>query len=217
MINPVFLLATPPNLGLQASAFSLHGLGNRHYSSALNHSLTQLRERFDLQHSLRQAEGFNALRMRMGRSPKRFPASPQALLDHFLRKGALPLISPIVDLYNQWSLNTGLSIGAHDLQRLHLPVSLTLTQGSEPFQALGSNSKQTLPSGEYAYIDASGQVVCRMECRQCAATALDAASTGVLCIVQGHPDTEPEYLQQVARELKADLMHCCASYLNRVA
>jgi DNA/RNA-binding domain of Phe-tRNA-synthetase-like protein len=146
-----------------------------------------------------------------------FQHRAQALLDHYLRKGALPLISPTVDLYNQWSLNSGLSIGAHDLQRLHLPVSLTLNQGSEPFQALGSSTELLLPSGEYAYIDARGQVLCRTECRQCAATALDAESTGVLFIVQSHPDTEPDYLQQVALELKADLMHCSASHLSHVA
>jgi hypothetical protein len=56
-----------------------------------------------------------------------------------------------------------------------------------------------------------------MECRQCAATALDAESTGVLFIVQGHPDTEPDYLQQVALEFKADLMHCSDSHLSYVA
>jgi DNA/RNA-binding domain of Phe-tRNA-synthetase-like protein len=217
MFNPVFRLNTPANLGLQAIAFSLHALDNQHYSSALKNSLTRLRGLFDIQHSLRQMEGFNALRVRMGRSPKRFPASPQALLDHYLRKGALRSIAPIVELYNQWSLNSGLSIGAHDLQRLHLPVSLTLTQGSEPFHALGSATSQVLPNGEYAYIDARGQVLCRMEYRQCAATALTPDSSTVLFIVQGHPGTEPEYLQQVARDLKADLMHCCASNLSRVA
>ena len=217
MFNPVFRLATPPNLGLQAIAFSLHALGNRHYSGALKDSLKRLRGLFDIQHSLRQMEGFNALRVRMGRSPKRFPASPQALLDHYLRKGALRSIAPIVDLYNQWSLNTGLSIGAHDLQRLQLPVSLTLSQGSEPFQALGSATSQALPDGEYAYMDARGQVLCRMEYRQCAGTALNPDSTTALFIVQGHPGTAPEYLRQVADELKADLLHCCASNLSRVA
>jgi DNA/RNA-binding domain of Phe-tRNA-synthetase-like protein len=219
MFNPVFRLATPPNLGLQAIAFSLHALGNRHYSGALKESLTRLRSLFDIQHSLRQMEGFNALRVRMGRSPKRFPAAPQALLEHYLCKGALRSIAPIVDLYNQWSLNSGLSIGAHDLQRLRLrlPVSLTLTQGSEPFHALGSATSQVLPDGEYAYIDARGQVLCRMEYRQCAATALSAESATVLFIVQGHPGTDHEYLQQVSGELKKDLLRCCASGVTRMA
>lgn len=217
MLSPIFRLTTPADLGLKAIAFSLHTLNNSHFSCALKDSLARLRGRFDMHASLRQMQGFDALRIRMGRSPKRFPASPQALLEHYLGKAELRSISPIVDLYNQWSLNTGLSIGAHDLQRLQLPVSLALSHAGEVFQALGSGSSVVLPDGEYIYRDARGQVLCRMEYRQCAGTALNPDSTTVLFIVQGHPGTEPEYLQQVARELKADLLHCCASNLSRVA
>ena len=211
MFSPIFCLLTPPDLGLKAIAFSLHSLSNLHYSSALQASLVRLRNNFNLQYSRREMEGFNALRLLMGRSPKRFPASPQALLDQYQRHSGLRPISPIVDLYNQWSLNSGLSIGAHDLRRLQLPASLTLTQGGEVFHALGSNTSQLLPTGEYAYLDAQGQVLCRMEYRQCEATALHANSDSALFIVQGHPDTDPQYLQRIAADLKADLMSCCAS------
>lgn len=217
MLSPIFRLTTPTDLGLKAIAFSLHTLNNSHYSSALKDSLARLREGFDMHASLRQMQGFNALRNRMGRSPKRFPASPQALLERYLSKTGLRPISPIVDLYNQWSLNTGLSIGAHDLGQLQLPVSLTLSQEGEVFQGLGSDSSLVLPAGEYIYRDARGQVLCRMEYRQCAATALNAQSSQVLFIVQGHPDTDDDYLRQCASDLKSDLLRCCASHLNRVA
>lgn len=211
MFSPIFCLLTPPNLGLKAIAFSLHSLSNLHYSSTLQVNLARLRNQLNLRHSQLEMAGFNALRLRMGRSPKRFPASPQGLLDQYQRHSGLRPISPIVDLYNQWSLNSGLSIGAHDLRHLKLPASLTLTQGGESFHALGSQTSHPLPTGEYAYIDAKGQVLCRMEYRQCAATALDQTSDSALFIVQGHPDTDPQYLQQVAAGLKSDLMRSCAS------
>ena len=217
MLSPIFRLATPPTLGLQANAFSLHSLDNRHYGSALKARLSELREQFDLNASRQRMQGFDQLRQRLGRSPRRFPASPQALLESYLRNGALRPISPIVDLYNQWSLNSGLSIGAHDLQRLQLPVSLTLARGGELFQPLGSERNEALPAGEYAYLDGAGQVLCRMEYRQCAATALQPESSAVLFIVQGHPQTDPDYLSQCAQALKNDLLRCCTGSINRVA
>lgn len=209
MFNPVFCLNAPASLGLKAIAFSLHQLCNHIRSAELEDTLNGLRHGLQVQASLRQMEGFNDLRLRMGRSPRRFPASPQALLDQYLRNGELRAISPVVDLYNHWSLHSGLSIGAHDLRRLKLPVSLGICRGDEPFQALGSDSLSTLPAGEYAYFDANGQVLCRMEYRQCAATALQADSDAALFIVQGHPGTDPNYLRRTAEALKADLLRCC--------
>lgn len=209
MFNPVFCLNAPASLGLKAIAFSLHQLCNQSRSTELEDSLARLRQGLQVQGSLRQMEGFNALRQRMGRSPKRFPASPQALMDQYLRQGTLRSISPVVDLYNHWSLSSGLSIGAHDLRRIKLPVSLDICRGDEPFRALGSDSVTTLPAGEYAYFDADGQALCRMEYRQCAATALQPDTTAALFIVQGHPQTDPDYLQRIAEAMKLDLLRCC--------
>lgn len=96
-------------------------------------------------------------------------------------------------------------------------MSLTLARGGEPFQALGSENCCSLPAGEYAYLDAFGQVLCRMEYRQCAATALQPQSSAALFIVQGHPQTDPAYLSQCADALKNDLLRCCTSSINRVA
>lgn len=210
MLTPIFTAATPPSLGLKAIAFTVHQLCNATRSAALEHSLLRLRNDLDLKTSLRRMAGFETLRTRLGRSPRRFPASPQALLDQYLRQGGLCSISPIVDLYNHWSLHSGLSIGAHDLRAISLPVSLGLTSGAESFQALGTERAISLPAGEYAYFDAHGQVICRMEYRQCSASALRADTEAALFIIQGHQDTEPELLAQTAESLKRDLTRCCS-------
>lgn len=84
MFNPVFCLNAPASLGLKAIAFSLHQLCNHIRSAELEDTLNGLRHGLQVQASLRQMEGFNDLRLRMGRSPRRFPASPQALLDQWL-------------------------------------------------------------------------------------------------------------------------------------
>ena len=215
MLSPVFRLDTPPALGLKAVAFTLHGLDNRQPTPQLQRRLHSLRLAFDPSHSLTYQHGFHALRQLVERSPKRFPPSPQALFEQNRRHGQLRSISPLVDLYNQWSLNSGLSIGAHDLQRVQLPVSLTLTRGGELFHGLGSEAPVELPAGEYAYLDASGRVLCRMEYRQAAATALHPHSNAALIIVQGHAETPENYLRNVAEVLKTDLLECCSGALKR--
>ncbi len=218
MLNPVFRLETPAGLGLKAIAFTLHGLDNHHYSERLLERLRHLRESFDPSHSLTCQHGFQALRQQVGRSPRRFPPSPLALFEQNRRQGGLRPIAPVVDLYNQWSLNSGLSIGAHDLQRLRLPVRLALTRGSELFRPLGraaNEEAESLPAGEYAYFDANGQVICRMEYRQAAASALQPDSSAALLIVQGHAQTPDDYLKSIAAALKSDLLALCTGTLRR--
>ncbi|QKE64052.1 hypothetical protein HNE05_12060 [Aquipseudomonas campi] len=210
MLSPVFLLDTPPSLGLKASAFTLHGLVNQHYCAALQQRLQQLRNEFNPQHSWLCQAGFLDLRLRTGRSAKRFPPSPLTLYEQQQSTGRLRAVSPLVDLYNQWSLNSGLSIGAHDLQCLQLPVSLALSRGGESFSGLGSDSPTLLPAGEYAYFDARGQVLCRMEYRQANGSAVAAQTHAALFIVQGHPHTDGDYLRQIAEGLKADLQRYCS-------
>lgn len=211
MLSPIFQLYTPPSLGLKASAFTIHGLRNHRWSPILLARLHELRQSVDVQASMRWVDSFNRLRQRQGRSAKRFPASPCALLDQLLRLGELRRISPVVDLYNHWSLSTGLSIGAHDLRHIALPVRLDISQGHEHFHPLGAQQSMTLAEGEYAYFDANQQVICRMDYRQCAVSALQAESQEALFIVQGHPDTSSVELQQCVHGLKADLTRLCSN------
>lgn len=218
MLSPVFRLETPTSLGLKAIAFTLHGIDNRQYSASLLDRLHSLRSSFDPSHSLTCQHGFQALRQRIGRSLRRFPPSSLALFEQNRRHGQLRAISPVVDLYNQWSLNSGLSIGAHDLQSLRLPVRLTLTEGGEIFHPLGRAANEpvdSLPAGEYAYLDASDRVICRMEHRQAAASAVLPETSAVLLIVQGHAETPDDYLRNVAAALKNDLLECCTGVLRR--
>ncbi|OIN12382.1 B3/B4 domain-containing protein [Oceanisphaera psychrotolerans] len=208
-MTSIFRLATPSQWGIKALAFTCHDLDNQRLDDALQQQLSSLRAQFDAQHALAMQQGFIELRQQVGRSIKRFPPSPLALYQQFERKGQLQAISPLVDLYNQWSLNSGLSIGAHDLQQLQLPVRLDMSRGGEEFMALGSAQARPLPAGEYGYFDGGDQVLCRMEYRQAAATALQAHTRAALFIVQGHAQTSDSYLQDIAAGLKQDLQRYC--------
>lgn len=208
-MTPIFQVTTPPQWGIKAHAFTCHDLDNQRADGALQQRLHVMRDQFDALHTQTMQQGFIELRRQAGRSVKRFPPSPLALYQQFERKGQLQPISPLVDLYNQWSLNSGLSIGAHDLRYLTLPVRLALSEGNEPFTALGGEQARPLPAGEYAYFDGADRVLCRMEYRQAAATALQAHTRDALFIVQGHAQTPDSYLQDIAAGLKHDLQRYC--------
>lgn len=133
--------------------------------------------------------GFRALHDAVGRSNRRFPSSAEALVELFLRKSLVPVINPLVDVYNGVSLLTRLSLGAHDLAHVRGDITLRLTRGEERFVPLGGVEPVAVSAGEYCYVDASGDVLCRLEHRQCEHTKVTPSTTACFYIVQGNAHT----------------------------
>jgi DNA/RNA-binding domain of Phe-tRNA-synthetase-like protein len=201
------------DLGLKTVTWIEHGLDNRGDTD----QLTALRGEFYEQARSDNAsieetiDGYCRLRERIGRSIRRFPPSPIALHGQFTRRRELGSISMAVDLYNLVSLATGLSIGAHDLSTVIGDIRLDLTQGNEPFHPLGSDEIRQVPAGEYAYLDQENRVLCRMEYRQSAMTALSEDSRDCLFIVQGHQDSNHDQLIEAAEQVSDLLGTWCGS------
>jgi DNA/RNA-binding domain of Phe-tRNA-synthetase-like protein len=153
--------------------------------------------------------GFRALHDAVGRSNRRFPASAESLVGLFLRKGIVPEINPVVDIYNAVSLETRLSLGAHDLEKVHGNITLRLTDGSERFVPLGSADPESVPAGEYAYVDDALEILCRLEHRQCERTRVTACTRHVFCILQGHAGTDRGMIESaLARWVELTTAHC---------
>jgi len=153
--------------------------------------------------------GFRALHDRIGRSNRRFPASAEALVGLFQRKGLVPAINPLVDLYNGVSLETRLSLGAHDIATFDGDITLRLTDGTERFVPLGATLPEPVPAGEYGYIDDRGDILCRLEHRQCERTKVTPETTQAFYIVQGNAATPASMIQETLDRL-VDLTttHC---------
>jgi len=145
--------------------------------------------------------GFRDLHDRIGRSNRRFPASAEALATLFLRKGLVPTVNPVVDLYNAVSLRTRLSLGAHDLEMVTGTVSLRLTDGTETFVPLGASAAEPIPPGEYGYVDDRNTLLCRLEHRQCHQTRITPATTACFFILQGNAATSRAMLEAALEEL----------------
>ena len=145
--------------------------------------------------------GFRTLHDRIGRSNRRFPASAEALVALFQRKGLVPAINPLVDLYNGVSLETRLSLGAHDLTTMEGDITLRMTNGAERCLPLGAAAPEPVPAGEYGYVDDRGELLCRLEHRQCDRTKVTPATTQAFYILQGNAATPPAALEAALKRL----------------
>jgi DNA/RNA-binding domain of Phe-tRNA-synthetase-like protein len=128
--------------------------------------------------------GFRLLHKAVG-ADRKMISSPENLIRLVQKRGTLPSIHPLVDLYNLVSLETQVALGAHDLARTPLPITLRQTTGAEPFWPLGANEAVRVPAGEYAYIDDTSEIICRLEARQVEKTKVTARTTAAFVIIQG--------------------------------
>jgi DNA/RNA-binding domain of Phe-tRNA-synthetase-like protein len=155
--------------------------------------------------------GFRQLRKQIGGSAQGLPCSTESLIRQLRRDGEIPSINPAVDIYNCVALDTRLTLGAHDLDRVEGEIMLTRSAGGEPFLPLGGGPAQTLGAGEYCYVDGSGDVLCRLDYKQAEKTRLTPRTRRALFILQGNPNT-PQASVDHARTRLAELIsrYCLA-------
>ncbi len=139
--------------------------------------------------------GFRTLHQAFEVPTRKLFSAPETLIRYVGKRGDIPRIGPLVDLYNAVSLETGLALGAHDVARIDGDISLRLTTGTEDFHPVGAAEPEPVRPGEYAYVDDGGAVICRLEVRQVEKTKVTPATTDVFLIVQGNPATPPQVVQ----------------------
>src|SRR5436189_4588346 len=79
--------------------------------------------------------------------------APEKLITYVRRNRDFTASGAVVDCYNIVSARTLLSIGAHDLSKLSLPITLRTTTPKDTFTPLGETNAKTIYD-EYAYVDA---------------------------------------------------------------
>lgn len=195
------------DLGISCACLVIEGLENRAESEAFDSYRAdlfgQLKARYtpDAAASDSVLAGFRDLHDRVGRSNRKFPSSSERMLDVFLRRGSIPSINLVVDIYNCLSLDTFLSIGAHDVGEVVGDISLRMTDGSERFWPLGKDRQENVPEGEYAYVDASNEILCRLEVRQAEKTKVRLDSTSCVYMVQGNASTSLDLVSDTTNRL----------------
>jgi DNA/RNA-binding domain of Phe-tRNA-synthetase-like protein len=93
--------------------------------------------------------------MAAGISVKRRPPSIEAMARRAWKGHDAFSINPIVDTYNALSMELCLPLGAWDLDEMNGGLQLRISEGGEPFQALGAGDVEETEPVEIVYSDVS--------------------------------------------------------------
>ncbi len=149
-------------------------------------------------------QGFRDLHTEFGISNRKNNSASENLLEFIIKRGTIPSINLLVDIYNLVSAQSKLALGAHDLKKIDGNVTLRLTDGKEHFHPIAYPEDKLINAGEYAYIDDKNDVICRLEVRQCEKTKVTLDTKDVFYIIQGNHNTTENDLH-IATEQLIDL------------
>ena len=202
-------------LGIKVAGVVVGGMKNERENSDFNFFRQKLFEDLRINYPTNIIEedpiikGFRILHNRIGRSNKKYISSIESLIGILLRNGKFPSINLIVDIYNCISLETRLSLGAHDLEKVHGNIALRMANGDENFHQLGKSKSNKVNPGEYCYIDVNNEVICRMECHQSEKTKIELGTKNCIFIVQGNENASKEYTLSTTYKLLDLLKKYC--------
>jgi DNA/RNA-binding domain of Phe-tRNA-synthetase-like protein len=211
-------------LGLRAGAIAFRDL-------RVTSSLPELREevaweaqsvqkRFASAAAIRsdvQIAAFHEIHRKVGGNPRRDQPSVERLLTFALKRSTLPAVNSLVDAYNLVSVRFCCSLGAHDLDRIALPVSLQIMSAVEKFLPLGGDAEIPVTPGEYGYVDGRGRVLCRLDVVQSDFSKVTEATRNALLIVEGTAAHPPEILSQALQDAKEQVVRCCGGIAEVLA
>jgi DNA/RNA-binding domain of Phe-tRNA-synthetase-like protein len=133
--------------------------------------------------------GYRELHQRFSVNDSTLVPSSESLYLLLFKRGDLYPINALVDIYNYVSLKCRVLCGANDIDHLDAAIRLSTTTGTECFIPLGNKKEQRLPRGEYTYLDGSGRVIFRLECKQTDHSAVTEATRNAVIIVPGNAQT----------------------------
>jgi DNA/RNA-binding domain of Phe-tRNA-synthetase-like protein len=211
-------------LGLRAGAIIFRNVQVMDAPPALRSEIAAavetLRARFTDPAAIRaipEVSAFRDLLRRAGANPRKEQPSVERLLSFALKRADLPAINSLVDSYNLISIRSLCSLGAHDLDRIRLPVALRLLTGQESFTPLGQDTQTSVIAGEYGYVDAANRVLCRLDVLQAEFSKVTTSTENVLLIVEGTTAHSPESVRQTFRDVMEMVRRYCGGTAEVVA
>ena len=195
-------------LGLRAGAIWLENLCISPRSDQLNAAISntslELQKRYgalDKVRSSAEVASFREIHRQVGARPKKQPPSVENLYKYLLKRSDLPPINNLVDAYNLVSLRSRCSLGAHDVDCITLPVTLSLLTGQEAFIPLGAEDPVTVPAGEFGYVDAENRLLCRLDVVQADFSKVTTDTHRALIIIEATNSHNSSQIQQAFDEV----------------
>ncbi|GAA3255842.1 B3/4 domain-containing protein [Dactylosporangium siamense] len=131
-------------------------------------------------------EPWRAVYRAFGAKPQRTPCSAEALRKRAAR-GDVPVVDRLVDAYNAVSIRFAVPIGGEDRRALTGTERLVRAAGDEPFDTVkeGVPVVETPEPGEVIWRDDLGVTCRRWNWRQGRRTAITAATTSAVFLLEG--------------------------------
>jgi DNA/RNA-binding domain of Phe-tRNA-synthetase-like protein len=127
-----------------------------------------------------------------GVEPTKYRSAAEALLRRLTKKGDIPIINAMVDLYNLISIRYALPMAAFDTHHIHAGVTVCFADGSERFTPHDTPEVEHPDPGEVIFVDEDGLIFARRWCwkQSAESEARLETSRAILTIEAHHADAE---------------------------
>lgn len=139
-----------------------------------------------------ETAGWKEIYRRFGSNPRDFRSSVESLLRRARTGNPLPLINPLVDLYNYLSIKHYLPAGAEDLDKIVGDISLKFAEGTEKGKYIGSDEVLVCDKGEVIYADEKGFICRKWNWREGDRTKIEVDTKNVALVFEALPDVSDE-------------------------
>lgn len=138
-----------------------------------------------------------------GEKHKKTPSSAYALIKRYEKTGELPVINPIVDLYNRISIQYGIPAGGEDIDLYQGVPTLKVSDGTEPFETTKSGEiiTENPREGEIIWRDDVGVTCRRWNWRQGPRTRIDETTNNFWFVLEALPPFEFDVVRSATMEL----------------
>ena len=191
------------DLGLKVIAITITNLDNHiqtkeflKFKSKAYKALKDKYKNFDIETDL-ILRGFNKLHKKVGLKRRKNTPISESLLKQFLR-GDMIKQNKLMELYNIVTLDSRLSIGMYDMDKLKGNVTLKLASTNLTYISQDGEEKTVNP-GEYIYTDTK-DIISRLEVNQNQKTMVSENTKNIFITIEGNEATSAEYLMEVASE-----------------
>lgn len=204
------VLATFPGLCVvEGTIRSIDNTGEIPGFDALREDIiNRIRSRFTLEH-VKDESLFRAYRdffWRVGVDPTKTRPASEALIRRILSGKNLPLINPVVNMYNLVSAETGIPIAAFDADRLEGNLTMRFARDGEEFFGIGMTKPIVLRKNQVVITDGR-RVIAVYPYRDSDATKVTRETQNVHLVTCGVPGVSPEKVIGAYR--------LCSGYLER--
>ena len=151
-------------------------------------------------------QGYADLLKSVGRSIKKYPPTVPAFIRNIQRRGSMPHINSVIDIYNVESLHSLLAIGGHDLDKIDGQLTFTVAKEAGVFLPISSTEKQVAET-DYVYRDPNG-IIAWLGVRDGENYKFDDGTKNAIFIIQGNANTSIDLRVEALKRIQSDLAEC---------